>query len=212
MTRVDLPRLYPILERSRFSSIEQLRRVATLWINADLRILQYRNKLSSPRESLGEARELVRIAYSLHVRDSVKLIMNDRADVCLAADFDGVHVGQDDLTPAGARTVLGHERMIGVSCHNERQIEAAEQTDADYLAIGPMFPTASKENPDPVVGIDRLRGIRKLTSKSLVAIGGITSENAPRVWDAGADSVAVISDLLRNPERDLKAWLNLLKQ
>jgi len=126
----------------------------------------------------------------------IKLIMNDRADLCLAARFDGVHLGQDDLSIDSARSLCKPPFIIGLSTHNADQLTLADATSADYVAIGPIFSTSSKENPDPVVGIEGLRAVRKLTKKSLVAIGGITLGNCSSVIDAGADSVAVISALL----------------
>ena len=113
--------------------------------------------------------------------------MNDRADLCLAADFDGVHVGQDDLSPEGARDVIGNSLWLGVSTHNPEQLAEADKTTADYLAIGPVFATRSKANPDPVIGLEGVRRARVLTRKPLVAIGGITRENCRSVIEAGAD-------------------------
>jgi thiamine-phosphate pyrophosphorylase len=147
---------------------------------------------------------------------SVRLIMNDRADLCLAADFDGVHVGQEDLSPESVRKIIGfesggRERWLGVSTHNPEQLRDADLTSADYLAIGPVFPTASKEKPDPVVGLEGVRRARELTHKPLVAIGGITRANAVSVIAAGADSVAVISDLLREPRKSAEEFLRILR-
>jgi thiamine-phosphate pyrophosphorylase len=145
----------------------------------------------------------------------VRLIMNDRADLCLAADFDGVHVGQDDLSPESVRKIIGwgkpgNDRWLGVSTHNPEQVREADQTSADYIAIGPVFATASKANPDPVVGLEGVRRARELTRKPLVAIGGITRANASSVIDAGGDSVAVISDLLRDPHKSAEEFLRIL--
>jgi thiamine-phosphate pyrophosphorylase len=136
--------------------------------------------------------------------------MNDRADLCLAADFDGLHVGQDDLSPNSARRIIGPTRLLGVSTHNPDQLAEADKTTADYLAIGPIFATASKANPDPTVGVEGLRQARKLTSKPLVAIGGITRANARSVIEAGADSVAVISDLIRSPRKSAEEFFRVL--
>ena len=122
--------------------------------------------------------------------------MNDRADLCLAADFDGVHVGQDDLSPESVRRIIGPDRWLGVSTHNPEQLRDADLTSADYLAIGPVFATSSKDKPDPVVGLAGVRRARELTRKPLVAIGGITRANAASVIEAGADCIAVISDLI----------------
>jgi len=202
-----LPRLYPILDRAfiapaEASEADRLNAIVLLvkaWSAAGVRFLQYRNKTGNEREMLADAREIVRVLHSLGHRSETILIMNDRADLCLAAEFDGVHLGQDDLSPAAVRHVLAsvpQPRIIGVSCHNAAQIEAADaDSEVDYLAIGPVFATSSKLNPDPVIGLTGLTAIRKLTSKPLVAIGGITRANCGSVIHAGADSVAVISDL-----------------
>ena len=142
---------------------------------------------------------------------SVRLIMNDRADLCLAAEFDGVHVGQEDLSPESARRIIGPSLWLGVSTHNPEQLREADSTSADYLAIGPVFPTSSKERPDPVVGLDGVRRARALTGKPLVAIGGITRANVVSVIEAGADSVAVISDLLRDPGKSAEEFFRILR-
>ncbi len=136
--------------------------------------------------------------------------MNDRADLCLAADFDGVHVGQDDLSPDAVRKIIGPDRWLGVSTHNPEQLAEADKTSADYLAIGPVFATSSKENPDPVVGLEGVRRARALTRKPLVAIGGINRANALSVMEAGADSVAVISDLVRDPGKSAEEFFRIL--
>jgi len=141
--------------------------------------------------------------------------MNDRADLSLAAGFDGVHVGQDDLAPEAVRKIIGNsnseERWLGVSTHTPDQLAEADKTSADYLAIGPVFATSSKENPDPVVGLEGVRRARQLTRKPLVAIGGITRANAASVIAAGADSVAVISDLLENPRKSAEEFFRILR-
>jgi len=168
-------------------------------------LLQYRNKSGSAREMLQDARTL-RAA----LRTSIKLIMNDRADLALVAGFDGAHVGQEDLSPAGARRVIGDILVLGVSTHNPEQIIEADQSSADYLAIGPVFATGSKINPDPVVGLAGVHRARELTRKPLVAIGGITRANCASVIEAGADSVAVISDLVREPGKSAEEFLRIL--
>src|SRR5947209_11482166 len=141
----------------------------------------------------------------------IKLIMNDRADLCLAADFDGIHVGQDDLSPQSVRKIIGPDRWLGVSTHNPDQLREADLTSADYLAIGPVFATSSKQKPEPVVGLEGVRRARALTRKPLVAIGGITRVNAVSVIEAGADSVAVISDLLREPRKSAEEFFRILR-
>jgi len=137
--------------------------------------------------------------------------MNDRADLCLAAQYEGLHVGQDDLSPDSARRIIGPDRWLGVSTHNPEQLAEADKTSADYLAIGPVFATSSKANPDPVVGLEGIRRARELTRKPLVAIGGITRANARSVIEAGADAVAVISDLLLDPGKSAEEFLRILR-
>jgi thiamine-phosphate pyrophosphorylase len=137
--------------------------------------------------------------------------MNDRADLCLAAEFEGVHVGQDDLSAEGARQVLGPHLWLGVSTHNPQQVIEADRTSADYVAIGPVFATSSKHNPDPVVGLEGVRQARALSRRPLVAIGGITRSNCRSVIDAGADSVAVISDLVTAPRKSAEEFLRILR-
>jgi thiamine-phosphate pyrophosphorylase len=138
-------------------------------------------------------------------------MMNDRADLCLAAGFDGVHVGQDDLSPESVRKIVGPGFWLGVSTHNPAQLQSAEATSADYIAVGPVFSTSGKHKPDPVVGLEGVRRARELTRKPLVAIGGITRENAASVIEAGADSVAVISDLLREPRKSAEEFFRILR-
>jgi thiamine-phosphate pyrophosphorylase len=168
-------------------------------------LLQYRDKSGSARHMLDEAREL-----RARLGANVKLIMNDRADLCLVAEFSGLHIGQDDLSPDAARRIIGPDPWLGVSTHNPEQLAEADKTSADYLAIGPVFATSSKANPDPVVGLEGLRRARELTRKPLVAIGGITRANARSVIEAGADALAVISDLLRDPRKSAQEFFRIL--
>ena len=200
-----LPRLYAILDAPAHADIDRLVAFAQELRAAGCTLLQYRHKSANARIMLQQARELKK-----HLGSSVRLIMNDRADLCLAADFDGVHVGQDDLSPESARAMIGPDRWLGVSTHNPEQLREADLTSADYLAIGPVFATSSKEKPDPVVGLEGVRRARSLTSKPLVAIGGITRANAASVIEAGADSVAVISDLLREPRKSAEEFFRIL--
>jgi thiamine-phosphate pyrophosphorylase len=221
---VILPRLYAVLDAGCFADSQALLAAAEELVAAGVTLLQYRNKSGNARVMLEDAHELKRL-----VGGRVRLIMNDRADLCLAADFDGVHVGQDDLSPEAARGILRFDPRlasekrrrepgaptvrgywIGVSTHNPEQLAIADQTSADYLAIGPVFATSSKENPDPVVGVAEVRRARELTRKPLVAIGGITRANAREVIEAGADSVAVISDLIREPRKSAEEFLSIL--
>ena len=206
---VRLPRLYPILDASCFASapdstkaiIEFARTLKAAGVNW----LQYRNKSGNSREMLAHARELRRVLGT-----EVTLIMNDRADLALAAGFDGVHVGQDDLPVDAVRRIVGPDMIVGTSTHNPGQLRVADNTEAEYLAIGPVFTTSSKANPDPVVGLEGVRLARSLTTKPLVAIGGITRTNCRSVLEAGADSVAVISDLVNNPRTTAEEFLRIL--
>ena len=200
-----VPRLYAVLDAASFVDIQGMFIAADELVAAGVTLLQYRNKSGNARDLLEQSRELRRL-----VGHRAGLIMNDRADLCVAAEFDGLHVGQDDLSPEAARRIVGRHRWLGISTHNPDQIAAADKTDADYLAIGPVFATASKTNPDPVVGLDGVRRARELTRKPLVAIGGITRATARSVIDTGADSVAVISDLLLDPRKSAEEFLRLL--
>jgi thiamine-phosphate pyrophosphorylase len=206
---LQLPRLYPILDPACFDNAAGMFAAAEELAAAGIVLLQYRNKSGSARLILEEAREL-KARLEASFRSGVKLIMNDRADLCLAAGFDGLHVGQDDLLPESARRIIGEARWLGVSTHNPEQLAEAAKTSADYLAIGPIFATGSKANPDPLVGLEGLRRARELTRKPLVAIGGITRANARSVIAAGTDSVAVISDLLRCPGKSAEEFLRVL--
>ncbi len=224
---IVLPRLYPILDAGCFPDARGLIAAAGALAAAGATLIQYRNKSGNARVMLEQARELRRL-FRVHAAveshsnatkdaalewatDSVRLVMNDRADLCLAAGFDGVHVGQEDLSPGSVRGIIGPERWLGVSTHNPEQLRDADLTSADYLAIGPVFATSSKERPDPVVGLEGVRRARALTRKPLVAIGGITRANAASVIDAGADSVAVISDLLREPGKSAEEFFRILR-
>lgn len=197
------PRIYAILDPSRLDKHTSLVDFARELVAAGITLLQYRNKSGDARRMLEDARALRHL--------NAQLIMNDRADLCLAAAFDGLHVGQDDLSPQAARAVIGNKLTLGVSTHNPEQVGAADLTTADYIAVGPVFPTGSKANPDPVIGLDGVRLARSLTRKPLVAIGGITRENCRSVIDAGANSIAVISDLLVHPRKSAEEFLRALR-
>jgi thiamine-phosphate pyrophosphorylase len=203
---MQLPRLYAILDAACFPDAAGMFAASEKLAAAGVTLLQYRNKSGNARRMLDEAREL-----RARLGASVKLIMNDRADLCLAAGFDGLHVGQDDLSPESARKIIGPARWLGVSTHNPDQLAAADKTSADYLAIGPVFATTTKANPDPVVGLEGIHPARKLTRKPLVAIGGITRANARSVIEAGANAVAVISDLLLDPGKSAEEFLRILR-
>ncbi|MFL6444286.1 MAG: thiamine phosphate synthase [Candidatus Sulfotelmatobacter sp.] len=203
---IQLPPLYCIVHSASFPSTAELVHFSTELVGAGCTLVQYRNKNDSARLMLEQARELKQ-----QLGFSARLIMNDRADLCLAADFDGAHVGQDDLSPESVRRIIGPDRWLGVSTHNPEQLRDADLTSADYLAIGPVFATSSKDKPDPVIGLEGVRRARELTRKPLVAIGGITRANAASVIDAGADCIAVISDLLREPRKSAEEFLRILR-
>jgi thiamine-phosphate pyrophosphorylase len=196
--RLVLPRLYAILDATLLTVPAE--ECAQELASAGVRLLQYRNKTASARDLLELSCRLASLLTPL----GVSFIVNDRADVAALAEADGVHVGQDDLAPEQARALVGAGKWIGVSTHNLEQFREAAATSADYLAVGPIFATASKAHPDPVVGTDLIRRVRGLTNKPIVAIGGITLDNAPSVIEAGADSVAVISDILRAPDKSVR--------
>jgi thiamine-phosphate pyrophosphorylase len=231
---LKLPPLYPIIDFSCFAakpdSIMAIVRYAEKLIAAGATLIQLRDKsLASAatqrnkenpanqsaqenptRRFLSCARELRRVSL-----DRATLIINDRVDLCLAADADGVHLGQDDLSPSAARKIFdqvkdGKTRLIGFSTHNLAQVIAADALPIDYIAIGPVFATGSKANPDPVVGVEGVRQARQATKKPLVAIGGITRQNCSQVKAAGADAVAVISDLLESPAKAVADFLRVL--
>jgi thiamine-phosphate pyrophosphorylase len=238
---IALPRLYAILDAGCFPDADAMLAAAEELVSAGVTLIQYRNKSGNARIMLEDARALKKrlsrhsyfspqrrevghttsrkiatgaapdLADFARSGNSVRLIMNDRVDLCLAADLDGVHVGQDDLSPESVRKIIGPDRWLGVSTHNPHQLSEADLTSADYLAIGPVFATSSKEKPDPVVGLEGVRKARALTRKPLVAIGGITRANAASVIEAGADSVAVISDLLREPRKSAEEFLRILR-
>lgn len=188
----ELPKLYPITDR-RLSGLSHAEQVARL-IEGGAAFIQLREKHLSPREFYREAEDALKVARAR----SAKLIINDRADIALAIGADGVHLGQDDMPPEAARALLGEGAVIGFSTHSVEQAIAAARLPLDYIAVGPVFATTSKEKPDPVVGLEGLRRVREAVGVSvkLVAIGGVTRENAPSVLAVSADSVAVISALL----------------
>jgi thiamine-phosphate pyrophosphorylase len=240
---MKLPRLYPILDFSCFAAkpepLRQVLRFAEELLQAGATVLQYRDKSGDAARMLSCARELRRVTQG-----KATLIINDRADICLAAQADGVHLGQDDLSPDSARkifdaavpdpfsrplenTQLPRERMgqppdesasqgvgkkliVGFSTHNLDQVRDADAMPVDYIAVGPVFATASKARPDPVIGLEGVSRARAATAKPLVAIGGITRENCLQVRDAGADAVAVIADLLESPVKALEEFIRIL--
>ena len=204
--RLVLPRLYVILDSGLLTIPAQ--DCAQELAGAGVRLLQYRNKVAPARELLISSRNLASLLTPL----GVSFLVNDRPDVAVLAGASGVHVGQDDLEAEQARELVGKEKWVGVSTHNLEQFQKAAATSADYIAVGPVFSTSSKANPDPVIGTEFVRRARGLTEKPIVAIGGITLESAASVIEAGADCVAVISDILLAPDRGRRArqYLELL--
>jgi thiamine-phosphate pyrophosphorylase len=200
---MTLPRLYAIVDMQR--SADPVAFAQELFA-AGVRLLQLRDKEMRPRVTLSVAREIKRVAP----KDAV-LIMNDRADLCLAAGFGGVHVGQHDLSAEAVRRVCPQPLIVGVSTHDLEQVREADASPADYIAFGPVFGTTSKADPDPTVGLELLREARMVTKKPLVAIGGISRVNCGSVLEAGADSVAVISDLCDEPQVAVKEFLRILR-
>jgi thiamine-phosphate pyrophosphorylase len=205
-----LPSFYPILDpeiaaRHRIDPIAAAEQI----LEGGATILQFRHKGFFSREVFAQLERVAELC-----RDArVLFVVNDRADLA-ALTGAALHLGQDDLTPSAARKVVGAKTLIGFSTHNELQLRAAQAEPADYLALGPIFGTASKQNPDPVVGLDELRRLRQLTDRPLVAIGGITRANAQSVLAAGPDSVAIIGDLFaenRNVRACTQEWVSLTR-
>ena len=214
------PRLYPILDaelvlRGVAADPDERRRTLCRLVRelaeAGVEILQYRNKRDDDAVVLDDARAM-REAVG---RPGLRLILNDRAALVTAAGFDGVHVGQEDLSPREARSLPGSRALVGLSTHNEEQIVAADREPVDYIAIGPVFATASKSDTSPVIGFEGVRRARALTQKPLVAIGGITLKTAASVYAAGADSLAVIAAIFsvpgRSPAQSAKDFLEIFK-
>ncbi len=189
-----LPKIYPITDTriSGLSHLEQVRRL----ILGGATLIQLRDKYAPAGEFYRSAVEAVGYA---HQRD-VKIIINDRTDIALAAAADGVHLGQDDLSPRHARDLLGPTAIIGFSTHSLEQARDALAMPIDYIAIGPIFATSTKDDAEPVVGPDGLCAVRELDRNfPIVAIGGISRDNSASVLSAGADCVAMISDLISDP-------------
>ncbi len=208
-----LPRVYPILDT------ESLERrgiavpvAASAFLEGGAGILQIRHKGHWNRAAFAAAQVVARLAREA----GAMLVINDRADFALLLDA-GLHVGQDDLAPRDGRRLMGPDAIIGFSSHNVPQLCAAGGEPVDYVALGPVFGTLSKRDPDPVVGVGEVRRCRALLDKPLVAIGGITLENARDVWEAGADSVAVIAGLIpdqvtpRSLRARMEQWQQLVK-
>ncbi|MGH7766509.1 MAG: thiamine phosphate synthase [Candidatus Binatia bacterium] len=159
---------------------------------AGVKLVQLRAKEQSSGEFFALAKEARRVTRPA----GATFIVNDRADIALACNADGVHLGQDDLPLAAARKILGREKIIGISTHDLTQAREAETNGADYIGFGPIFGSATKNTGFTARGLDMLREIRAAVKIPIVAIGGITESNVAEVWNAGADSAAVISHLM----------------
>lgn len=204
-----LPKFYPILDtevalRRGIDPVNAAQQI----LDAGARILQFRHKAFLSREAFGWLEAIAALTQAA----GAILVVNDRADLARLLNA-ALHLGQDDLPPSAARRVVGPGAMVGFSTHNEAQLRAAREEPVDYLALGPLFGTVTKENPDPTVGLDDFRRLRPLFTVPLIAIGGITRTNARQALDAGADSVAIIGDLFPdngNLGARIAEWLRLL--
>jgi thiamine-phosphate pyrophosphorylase len=213
---MKLPRFYPILD----SGLLARRGIAVVdaadaILASGAEILQFRHKSLVTRETLADLEAVA----ALCCKYAAPLVVNDRADLAKMVGA-ALHLGQEDIPPSEARRMMGPDTPLGFSTHNEAQLRAAREEPVDYLALGPIFVTSSKENPDPVVGIEGLRNLRRLTARPLVAIGGITRANVDEVFAAGADSVAIIGDLIPEDgplgshifiELRVREWISLLR-
>lgn len=213
----ELPRLYPIVDRGTLNArrlrvgdfVRELR-------DAGVTLLQYRDKVSEAQEILRVAAEI----SGLFEGSGATLILNDRTDLAVLAGWDGVHVGQGDLSPGDAKAValraiqIGGRFIVGISTHTDEQVRVAAASEADYIAVGPVFATSTKLDAEPVVGLEGVRRARALTRKPIVAIGGMTRANARSVIDAGADSIAVIGALFapnESPAKVVEDFLEILR-
>jgi len=184
--------VYPILDTETLAQHGiALDTAAAALLEGGAGILQVRQKGHWTRQVFESARQVACLCREA----GAVLVVNDRADFAMLLE-GGLHIGQEDLAPRDARKLIGPDALLGFSSHNLEQLSAAGGEPVDYVALGPVYPTSSKHNPDPVVGVDEVRRLRPLIEKPLVAIGGITRANAAGVLNAGADSVAVISDLV----------------
>jgi thiamine-phosphate pyrophosphorylase len=200
-----LPRLYAIADASFSNPVDAARAL----FDSGVRLLQVRNKTSSARELLDQVEQIVRLAPS-----DAAVIVNDRPDIARLAGAAGAHLGQTDMPVGAARLVLGQGQVLGLSTHNLGQALEGDKMPVDYIAVGPVFPTSTKLNPDPVLGIKGLAEICAVVHKPVVAIGGIRIENANEVLQAGAQSVAVIRDLLSSTDIKGRAleWIRAVGQ
>jgi thiamine-phosphate pyrophosphorylase len=207
---VKLLRLYVIIDRATLDARNlPVTEFASELSDAGVTLLQYRDKVNGPQEILWAAEQISAVFKEV----DATLILNDRADLAALVGW-GVHVGQDDLAPADVRLLITPAKVVGLSTHSDDQVILANASDADYIAIGPVFATSTKQNASPIVGLEGVRRARSLTQKPIVAIGGITRENARSVIAAGADSVAVIGGLFlpgESVEKVARDFLEILR-
>jgi thiamine-phosphate pyrophosphorylase len=205
--RLVMPRLYVILDAGLIH--RPVLEIASEMMDAGVQLLQYRDKRGTARGMLQTSSAL----SALTRRAGATFFVNDRPDIAFLSGAHGVHVGQHDVSPEQARLLMGPDRWVGVSTHNREQIVKAAASSADYIAIGPIFQTTSKVNPDTVVGTEIISELRSLTDKPMVAIGGIRLEQAEGLLRAGANSVAVISDILLapNPKQRARQYVQRLE-
>jgi thiamine-phosphate pyrophosphorylase len=206
-----LPKVYPILDSSVMSSAgreEFLNRLARSLADADVRLLEYRNKTGTDAEVFADA-VVLRAAMP-----QAKLILDDRVDVAMAAGFDGVHVDSGDLSPLAARSLMGAQATIGTSVGGETQLPGAVSSAVDYVAFGPVFPTTTKQTSAVPIGVEGVRRFRELVGPEivLVAAAGITLDTAPQILAAGADAVAVAAAIFRtdDPAAEFGRWVAVL--
>ena len=207
MMAFTLPRIYPITDRpiSGSDHLTQIRSMAA----GGATLIQLREKFLPSDEFFSEAQEAAEFARA----EGLTLIINDRVDIALASGASGVHLGQEDLNAAAARRLMGDDAVIGISTHNLAQAAEAARLPVDYIAIGPVFQTATKTDPDPVVGLEGVSAAKEAVGDiPLVAIGGISLANFRDVLAAGADSVAVIGAVLEHPEGISRAVSEFLSQ
>jgi thiamine-phosphate pyrophosphorylase len=200
-----LPRVYPITDTnlSGLSHAEQIDRL----IAGGATLIQLRDKHAAPRDFYRQAEAALQIARA----HNVGLIINDRVDVALALGADGVHLGQTDMPVGAARRLLGERVIVGISTHNLEQAQLAANMPVDYVAFGPIFKTSTKQNPDPIAGLEALRAVRTIVGHlPVVAIGGITLANVQDAWKAGADAVSSIAALVSDPSRILENMRQML--
>jgi thiamine-phosphate pyrophosphorylase len=204
MSRLPLGPLYPLTHRGSGPPERHLEQ-AQLFLQSGIRFFQVREKDLSDREFVEILRQVGRVAESF----GAKWVVNDRVNLALEAGASGVHLGQKDLPVAAARRVLGPDSVVGISTHTFLEFQTACAEDVDYIAVGPIFPSSTKADKRKPLGVHRLSQWRRLTSLPVVAIGGITLQNAPSVWNAGANAVAVISDVLcqADPKLQIRRYL-----